>query len=789
MKFSRKTKVLVVWFLACVFLGAGLPIDAADAQSARRTRPANRRITLNFVNSNIQDIIGLMAELTGRQFVLGEGVKGKISLVSGRSVDVDEAYQMFKAQLAQKGYQSVERGNVTQIVQEGQSAHMNPQKPLEISTPQSQTTLKFNFQDADINQLIQYIAKTTNKNFIVDNRVRGKITVISPKELTPEEAYKVFESVLEVHGFTTVEAGPITKIVSAPEARSKSIETLMKDDIRDPEDKVVTQLIPLKYAEPNDIKRLFGPFISKSAAMVAYEPTNTLIVTDMYSNIRRLLEILKEIDVMGVGQNITILSLEYADATKMVKTLTTVFQQKRTRRRTQKGDTQVTEDPVKFVADERTNTIIMIASEDDTDRIRKLVRRLDMEVPRGKEKIRVYYLENASAEELADVLQSLSQKATKTTNAKGAKKVTQPIVSEGVKITADKATNSLIIMAEKDDYQVLEDVIRKLDIPRSMVYIECLIMEVNVDKNFNLGTEWMVMSEVSHDGKQGGVGGGFSGSGDTGYSGITGLIAPSNAAGVGTLPPGFSLGVFSEAVTIGNVIFPNLAAMIDAYRKDKNVNILSTPQILTTDNEEATIYTGKNVPYLTKSGSSTVESYNTYEYKDVGITLKITPQISKDRQIRLKISQESTKLDDLASTGENRPTTLKRTIDTTIIVDDKNTIAIGGLIEDSFSNTENKVPCLSSIPFLGWAFRSLSQSREKTNLFVFLTPHVVRNEEEAKMLMQEKQEHLNIMEQEQEIKLYDTIGILPKPKVIDLKGNQEKIEEAVEGADQWKDDE
>ena len=602
--------------------------------------------------------------------------------------------------------------------------------------------VSIDFNDVDINVFIKFIAELTGKNFIVDNRVKGKVTIISPAKISVDEAYLVFESVLEVHGFTTVDSGNVIKIVSSPEARTKSIETLTEYRSMNPEDKLVTQLVPLRYADPNTITRLFRPLISKSSVILPYQPTNMLIITDFYSNIKRLMRILKTIDVPGVGQELTVIPLQYADAQTLVRTLSTVFQQRR--RAAKKGASP--DDVTKFVADERTNTIVVLASEDDTARVQELISRLDREMPRGKEKIHVYYLENAVAEELAKVLQSLSTKA-KPAQAKGKKEA--PIVSEKTNITADKATNSLIIMAEKDDYLVLQDIIQKLDIPRAMVYIESLIMEVNVDYGFSLGTEWIAMGETDLNSDSAAVGGGFSG-GETGFSNLGGLLAP--AAGIATLPAGFSMGVFSEPLKIGDLTFPNLSAIVQAFKKDKDVHILSTPQIMTTDNEEASITVGKNVPYLTKSGSSTVESYNTYEYIDVGITLKITPQISKDRRIRLKIAQEVTKLDTALTSGD-RPTTLKRTVDTTVIVNDKNTVVIGGLIDDSLSTTEYKVPCLGSIPGLGWAFKSLSNSRAKTNLFVFLTPHVVKSPVDAKAMFDKKKEEIKRIEREG-IKMY-----------------------------------
>ncbi|MGB2928825.1 MAG: type II secretion system secretin GspD [Desulfobacterales bacterium] len=599
----------------------------------------------------------------------------------------------------------------------------------------SERFISIDFNDVDLSVFIKFISELTSKNFVIDQRVKGKVTIISPSKISVKEAYKVFESVLEVHGYTTVEAGQVIKIVPSPDARSKNIETRLKEEAASPADRVVTQLIPLKFANSTEIKKLFAPLISKSSVILAYPPTNMLIVTDVYSNIKRLLRILKAIDITGMGEELSVIPLEYADTTKFVKILDSVFKAKRGPK---------AQDPataIKFVADERTNTIIVLASEVETTRIKRLIHLLDRETPRGKEKIRVYYIENANAEELAKVLQELP---TKKGGAPEGRKTS--FVSETAKITADKATNSLIIMAGKEDYLVLEEIIKKLDVPRSMVYIESLIMEVNVEKDFNLGVEWIAGGKTTIDDKETAFGGAFSSRGGVLQSPLT---SPQE---------GFSLGIFSEAVTIAGITFPNLGAVVRAFKKDKDVHILSTPQILTTDNEEATITVGKNIPYQTKAETAApgleYRDYSYYEYKDVGITLKITPQISKDRMVRLNISLESTKLDELASTSNERPTTLKRTIENTVIVKDKNTVVIGGLIDDSFSRTEYKVPCLGDIPLLNFLFKSTSSAGDKTNLFVFIAPHVIKNPAEAKEVYQKKKDQIDQI-QEGNIKMYD----------------------------------
>lgn len=598
----------------------------------------------------------------------------------------------------------------------------------------SQRFVSIDFNNVDINVFVKFISELTGKNFIIDQRIKGKVTIISPAKISVAEAYRVFESVLEVHGFSTVDSGKVIKIVPAADARSKSIETRLRQEAGPAEDKVVTQLIPLTYADPVEIKRLLTPLVSKSSVVLAYSPTNTLIVTDVMSNIKRLMRILKTIDIPGVGKGITIIPVEFAEAPKLVTLLGSVF--KSTRTSAKKGASPNI--PTTIVADERTNTIVMVASDDDTARIKSLVSVLDVETPRGKEKIRVYYLEHASAEEMVKVLMELPQKQSST--AKG--KQSAPVVSEKVRITADKATNSLIIMADSEDYVTLEKIIKKIDIPRAMVYIESLIMEVNVNKNFELGTEWTVGGKTNVDSKSTVVGGGYkSDSALATYSGTTPV-----------LPAGLSLGMFGESLTIAGVTFPSISAVVNAYKKDKDVHILSTPQVMTMENEKAKIYVGKNVPYQTKSTTTDNDTYNSFEYKDVGKTLEITPQISKDRMVRLNIALETTSLE---STTDNRPTTLKRTVDTTVIVKDNHTVVIGGLIDDSVSATDYKIPCLGDIPGLGMLFNSKARDNEKTNLFIFLTPRVIQNINEADAVYKSKRDKITQIKEKQ-IKFYNS---------------------------------
>ncbi|MDO8943710.1 MAG: secretin N-terminal domain-containing protein, partial [Desulfobacterales bacterium] len=380
------------------------------------------------------------------------------------------------------------------------SAAAQPAAPGAPEAKPGEQFVSIDFNNVDISLFIKFMSELTGTNFVVDNAVKGKVTIISPARISLDEAYKVFESVLEVNGFTTVKAGEIVKIIPAPEARTKNIQTLLELEKANPEDKVVTQLIPLKYADPEEVKRLFTPLVSKNSIILAYAPANTVIITDMQSNIQRLAKILKQIDQPGIGQQISIIPLQNADAAKLVILLTNLF--KTTGAPRPQAAATADKQPV-IVADERTNTVVILASDQDTLRIKNLVALIDKETPRGRGRINVYYCEHASAEELAKVLQEIPSQQGSAGSVGGAggagagasARAPTAVVLGKVQINADKATNSLIVMADKEDYEVVEAVIKKLDIPRSMVYIESLIMEVNAQKSLDIGIRWQLFED------------------------------------------------------------------------------------------------------------------------------------------------------------------------------------------------------------------------------------------------------------------------------------------------------
>jgi general secretion pathway protein D len=544
--------------------------------------------------------------------------------------------------------------------------------------------------------------------------------------------------VLEVQDFATVEAGSVIKIVPAADARSKSIETGFKDAKEEITDKIVTQLIPLKYADPDELKKLFTPLVSKNSVVIAYPATNLLIITDVLSNINRLLKIIKHVDVAENVSEITVIPLVYATATEVAKTLDTIFggsSARRTpaartvrRRTTAQNPTDETGPAlgeVNIIADERTNSLIVIASAYDTEKVKSLVAILDKEIPRGSGNINVYYLQHANAEDLTKVLMALPEQTDHPQEA--VEKGKAPTISKDVQVVADQATNSLVITANKVDYAALLEVIKKLDIPRRMVYLEALIMEVNADKDFSVGVEWL---------------GGFTYGNDSGIifggsRGADGSILPSLTNP--TVPKGISMGIVNDFIEINGETFPSLSAILNAYKSDDDVHIISTPQILTTDNEEAEIKVGENVPYITSQNTTASnQDYTNYEYKDVGVSLKITPQINQEDVVRLQVYVEVIRLKSASVT--NTPTTFKRTAQTTVIIRDSNTLVLGGIIGDDIQDSVYKIPLLGDIPGLGWLFKTESHLKSRVNLYIFLTPRIIRNPTEANAVTREKQD-------------------------------------------------
>ncbi len=599
----------------------------------------------------------------------------------------------------------------------------------------SNKTISMDFDQVDIKVFIKFISELTGKNFVIDDKVRGKVTVLSPSKISVEEAYKVFESVLEVNGFTTVPAGKVIKVVPSVEARQKSVELRRAPlFVPRPNDRIITQILPLLYAEAQEVRKLLAPLVSKQGVVIAYDPTDILIITDFQSNIQRLLSIVEEIDVEFQDATITVVPLEYASAESLSTTVSGLLE---SRQKQVKG--RRAGPPLKILSYDRINVIIVLADRQNTQMIKALVKALDQPTPKGAGNVQVVYLENAQAEELAKVLTGLPTKP----QTKGE----QPIISTEVKIVADKATNSLVITAKPEEYQVLEPIIQQLDIPRKQVYVEALIMEVRATLQISVGVDWTAAGETNLPlGADDGVA--FGGSRTSGVSVF-------DQFGNLALPAGLSAGVVSFPVTIGGVTFTNLATLITAAQTDNNFNVIATPQLMTLDNEEASVVVAENIPFSTRVDEGTAvtdRAIQSFEYRDVGVTLKITPQINERRFVKLKIFEEISRV--VSETTQLSPTqvvlaptTTKRTAETNVQVRDGQTVVIAGLVGDNVDVSTTKVPCLGDIPIVGWLFKSESRNTTRTNLLIFLTPYIVATPEEADQIYLKKS---NMMEKVQE---------------------------------------
>jgi general secretion pathway protein D len=600
-------------------------------------------------------------------------------------------------------------------------------KQLPTTTPQDTTSERFitiDFDNVDIRLFIKYISELTGENFVVDKAVQGNVTIISPTKISEDEAYQLFESVLEVNGFTTVAAGAITKIMPAARALSQNINTLSHGESSRPEDKIVTQIIPLHYTTPDEMKKVLLPLVSKTSVVIAHTQSGMLIVTETLSNIQKLLTIIESIDIPLTDEEIAVIPLSHASATVTATAINAIFQQ------TQGAKGSSPQSSLKVVGYEPINSLILVASPVNVTRVKRLIAMLDTEMKQNEGNIHVVYLQHATAKELATVLTALpGQQSTDP-----AKKGEAPAISKDVKIMPDTETNSLIITASRTEFQELDNVIKKLDIPRRMVYLEALIMEVDADSSFNVGVNWMGAGDYA-DGTGLMVTGFTDKNAFTPNSiGITPATA-TTAAAAAIGGPGFTLGVLQEGIKIGGVTFPNIAAILNAFKGDAQVNVIATPQILTTDNKKAEISIGENTPYLTRTqaaidstgtGTDTGSiGYQNYEYKDIATKLTITPQINQADILRLEIATEVSKLKD--SSQPDKPTTFKRTATTTVLVKDNNTIVIGGIIGQDDTESEAKIPLLGDIPVLGWLFKTKNSSRKKTNMFIFITPRIIKN--------------------------------------------------------------
>lgn len=676
-------------------------------------------------------------------------------------------------------------------------------------------TTVLNGSDIEITALIKTFSKLTRRNYIIDSAVKGKVTVHLPSAVSVPEALRILDTILLLKGFTTVPVAENTwKVVSAKDARQTTIPLVKDSDEGTASDVMVTQLIRLKHISAEDSQQLLNQFVSKDGVINAFTGTNSLVLIDSEANTNRLRELVAEIDVPAVDQELTIIPILHAEAGDIAEKVNDILgeeedaanrsQALNTRQRSIRSNPNIARStrnqpqatsasggtvrrralPFKIIPDERTNSIIVVADEEMTMKVRALVDQLDSELDRSGGKFYVYRLEHADAEELAEILNNLISGSTDSETSSGGgtsgsslssnrnartnttntqQRATQARLtralqrsrdllrnrtaaqggSEGgrvnlegeVSIAPDPSTNSLIINASRGDYQKVKEVIDELDIKRRQVLVEATILEVSLDKEEGFGVELQGTAGLTDGGLIG----------QTNFGGLTNLLT--NPAALTDLT--IAAASTGSLTLPGGITIPSQAVLLSAVSRLTNVNVLSSPTIMATDNEEAEIIVGENVPFVSSTSTDTSNINNTFnsiERQDVGITLRITPQISTGDFVVLNIFVEISNVVAGTRNDPNGPTTTIRTTETTVTVKHGQMVVTGGLLQDSVTDSTRGVPFLQDIPVLGNYFKTQSENIEKTNLLIFITPKIIADQfdarEETKGRAEPLEEHI-----------------------------------------------
>ena len=622
-----------------------------------------------------------------------------------------------------------------------------------------------NFVNADIPSVVKAIGGHTGKNFIIDPRVTGNMNIISQTPVTKDLAYQILLSALRVHGYAAIEERGIVKII--PEADAKTSGTVIDRSTQLSGDRIVTQVFALQNESAAQIATILRPLVAPNNFIGAYPGNNTLVITDYAQNVQRIAKIIASIDV-PVSADVQLLKLQYASAVDVAGLLTRLMPESTPNPALPGSLPKLT-----IGVEPRTNSLIMRAETPALiTRVKALVAGIDIPTA-ASGNIHVVYLRNAEAVKLAETLRgligsgsgssgiSVSSAAPATVNssnpstgaASGASAAPSSVVSSAIQAYA--ATNSLVIVAPDHVYNSLRSVIDKLDTRRAQVYVEALIVEVSSSIATEFGIQWQDLSRINSSGTNLIGGTNFGGSGQN----IIG--ASSNITSVGT---GLNIGIVRGRVNlpgIGEVL--NLAALARALEADQRNNVLSTPNILTLDNEEGKIVVGQNVPFVTGSftqtASASTNPFQTIERKDIGLTLRVTPQVAEGGTVKLKVYQEVSSVVPTTSNVKSADLiTNKRSIENTVLVDDGQIVVIGGLISDDTKNNDSKVPLLGDIPFIGNFFKYQTRNRDKTNLMVFLRPYVLRDGKSANALTGDRYDYIR---NEQGVHLKDAESLLP----------------------------
>jgi general secretion pathway protein D len=572
-----------------------------------------------------------------------------------------------------------------------------------------QPAATLNWKDADIRQVVEAVAAVTGKNFILDPRVTGRVTLLSPTPLGPDALYEAFLSILQVHGYVAIDSGDLIKII--PDATARQFPSQIGTDGAAGPDDLATQVVQLRNVGATQLVPILRPLIPQYGHLVAHSGSNMLIISDRAANVSRMISIIRRID-QASDEDIEVVPLQHASAAEIVRIMTALTQTPRS------DGLPVT---TSLVADSRTNSVLIGGDRADRLRLRTLIAHLDTPLDAGGD-TQVRYLRYADAEELATKLQEHFSGQVQA--AAGGQAAGAATSRNEVSVWADTQTNALVVNAPPKMMRSLMQIVDKLDIRRAQVLVEAIIVEVIADKKNELGTSWAI-----------------EGSGTDAPIAVTnfpdflsGVVQLGSAAGGGVTDPS---GLIGEGVTIGVGRITDdgisFAAILRALEGDADTNIISTPSVVTTDNEEATLNVGQEVPFVTGSFSNTgtgtggaVNPFQTIQRQQIGVKLAITPQINEGNSMVLDISQEISNIAQSAA-GAVDLITNQRIVETTVIVDDGQILVLGGLLEDVLRESDQKVPVLGSIPLLGNLFRARTTEKVKTNLMIFIRPTILRD--------------------------------------------------------------
>jgi general secretion pathway protein D len=570
-----------------------------------------------------------------------------------------------------------------------------------------QPAATLNWKDADIRQVVEAVSAVTGKNFILDPRVTGRVTLLSPTPLGPDALYAAFLSILQVHGYVAIDSGDLIKII--PDATARQFPSQIGTAGAAGPDDLATQVVQLHNVGATQLVPILRPLIPQYGHLVAHSGSNMLIISDRAANVDRMLSIIRRID-QASDEDIEVVPLQHASASEIVRIMTALTQTPRS------DGAPVT---TSLVADARTNSVLIGGDRNERLRLRTLIAHLDTPLDAGGD-TQVRYLRYADAEELATKLQEHFNGQVQAAAGQAAGAASKREVS----VWADTQTNAIVVDAPPKLMRSMMQIVDKLDIRRAQVLVEAIIVEIIADRKNELGTSWAV-----------------EGSGSNAPVAVTnfpdflnGVVQLGSAAAGGATDPS---GLIGEGITIGvgriSDSGVSFAAILRALEGDADTNIISTPSVVTTDNEEATLNVGQEVPFVTGSFTNTgtgtggaVNPFQTIQRQQIGVKLAITPQINEGNSMVLKISQEISNIAQSAA-GAVDLITNQRIVETTVIVDDGQILVLGGLLEDQLRESDQKVPVLGSIPIVGNLFRSRQTEKVKTNLAIFIRPTILRD--------------------------------------------------------------